>query len=61
MTLRIFVGLLLALIGFLTIYSAVAFSFSAFHRDYTLPFVLLGVILILIGVRLISPLGIWGD
>jgi hypothetical protein len=58
---RIFVGLLLAVAGFLTIYLAVALSFAAFHRDHVLLLVGLGVILILLGVKGISPLGAWGD
>ncbi len=61
MNVRLFAGLLLTVAGFLTIYLAVALSFVAFYIDYIPPLLLLGVILILLGVRLISPLGIWGD
>jgi len=34
MNVRLFVGLLLAVGGFLVIYLAVALSFAAFYRDY---------------------------
>jgi xanthine/uracil permease len=59
MNVRLFVGLLLAVGGFLAIYLAVALSFAAFYRDYVPPLVMLGVILVLFGVWLINPLGIW--
>jgi hypothetical protein len=59
MNVRLFVGLLLAVGGFLVIYLAVALSFASFYRDYVSPLVMLGVILVLLGVWLINPLGIW--
>ena len=59
MNVRLFVGLLLVVGGFLAIYLAVALSFAAFSREYVLPLVFLGIILIVFGIWLINPLGIW--
>jgi hypothetical protein len=47
--------------GFLAIYFSVALSFATFYRDYVLPLVFLGIALIVFGIWLINPLGIWGD
>jgi hypothetical protein len=60
---RLFVGLLLVIVGFLILFSDVALSFFAFFKYYTLVFsvLLLAVILSFIGIWLIAPLGIWGD
>jgi hypothetical protein len=59
MNVRLFAGLLLAVGGFLVIYLAVALSFASLYRDYVSPLVMLGVILVLLGVWLINPRGIW--
>jgi hypothetical protein len=61
MKLRIFVGVLLTVAGFLSIYLAVVFSFVAFSKEYIFPLFLLGLGLIVLSVKLINPLGIWGD
>lgn len=61
MNVRLFVGLSLVVAGFLAIYLAVALSFEAIFRNYVLPSFFLGIVLIIIGVKVINPLGIWGD
>jgi hypothetical protein len=58
MNVRLFAGLLLVAGGFLAIYLAVALSFAAFSREYVLPLVFLGIILLVFGIWLINPLGI---
>lgn len=61
MNVRLFVGLLLVVGGFLALYSAVALSFAAFSEEYVFPLALLAVILLVFGIWLINPLGIWSD
>jgi hypothetical protein len=61
MNVRLSVGLSLAAGGFLAVYLAVALSFVASSREYALPLVFVGIILIVFGVWLINPLGIWSD
>jgi len=58
---RLFVGLLLVVGGFLSLYLAVALSFAAFSKEYVFPLVLLAVIIIVLGIWLINPHGIWSD
>ncbi len=59
MKLRILLGLLLAVGGFLVIYLSVVLSFVAPYRQYVFPIVFLGIMLIILGVWVINPLGIW--
>ena len=61
MNVRLFVGLLLFVGGILALYFAVALSFVAFSKEYVFPLVLLAVILLVFGIWLINPLGIWSD
>ena len=56
---RLFVGLLLVIVGFLTFYSAYALTRFASPREYVLPLVGLGLVLIFLGAWLVNPGGIW--
>jgi uncharacterized membrane protein HdeD (DUF308 family) len=58
---RLSVGLSVVVAGFLTFYIAFVLSSNPPYKEYVLPLLLLAIILLILGVWLINPYGIWGD